>query len=78
MRDREDRGALALVLVLAGLSLPAACLPKSAAEVAAENARYALELERCELSASTCVGYVACRRRVAESFGRTYSGRCAQ
>ena len=64
-----------LVVVLGGLPL-GACLPRPAADVAAENTRYALELEKCELLASTCLGYVACRQRVAAAHGRAYSGRC--
>lgn len=67
--------AWALVVVLVGLPL-GACLPRPAADVAAENTRYALELEKCELLASTCLGYVECRRRAAAALGRSYSGRC--
>jgi len=46
-------------------------------ETAIEAATYGAELEACVLQSSTCPGYVACRKRVAESHGRTYTGRCA-
>lgn len=43
---------------------------------AVEASAYGAELEACALQSSTCAGYVACRKRVAESHGRTYNGRC--
>lgn len=62
------------LVVVACLAL-GACVPHAAA-VAAENASYAVELDKCERLVSTCPGYVACRSRVAAAFGRPYAGRC--
>lgn len=57
------------------LALLAGCArPPSPATV--EAATYGAELEACALQSSTCEGYVACRKRVAASHGRTYDGRC--
>ena len=39
-------------------------------------ANYALELDACERDNATCEGYVRCRKRVAERYGRRYNGRC--
>lgn len=39
-------------------------------------ANYAYELDRCEAENSTCEGYVRCRKRVAEKYGRRYNGKC--
>lgn len=64
------KAAVSLFAFLSVLSLPSCGIDKARA------ANYALELERCELETSTCKGYVACRKRVAERFGRRYNGRC--
>lgn len=64
-----------IVLTLVACLPLVACMPRAAA-VAAENASYAVELDKCERLVSTCPGYVACRSRVAASFGRPYAGRC--
>jgi hypothetical protein len=37
---------------------------------------YGAAIESCLQSAATCPEYVACRRRVAASYGREYLGRC--
>lgn len=37
---------------------------------------YGAAIESCLQSSATCPEYVACRKRVAVSYGRTYSGRC--
>jgi len=61
---------IAFALVFSVFCLPACGVDKVRA------ANYALALERCEAETSTCEGYVACRKRVAERFGRRYNGRC--
>lgn len=52
------------------------CARHPSPETAVEASVYAAELESCAVQSSTCPGYVACRKRVAASHGRTYSGRC--
>ena len=37
---------------------------------------YGASIESCLQSSATCPEYVACRKRVATSYGRTYAGRC--
>lgn len=69
------RAGRAVVLFVALVPV-ACCLPKSAADVAKENAAYALALDRCELISAKCLEYVECRRRAAAAVGRTYGGRC--
>jgi len=39
-------------------------------------ASYAAELDACAEQNATCEGYVRCRKRVAEKFGRRYNARC--
>lgn len=49
-----------------------ACLPPPQ-----DVTKYMEQLEQCELHSSTCLGYVACRKRVAEENGRpAYNGKC--
>jgi hypothetical protein len=65
---------LVAVLVLVGWLLAGCARPPSPAAI--EASAYGAELEACALQSSTCPGYVACRKRVAESHGRKYDGRC--
>lgn len=62
----------ALAMIVGPLLL--GCTPR--AQTAVEASVYAAELEACAVQASTCPGYVACRKRVAASYGRAYNGRC--
>lgn len=39
-------------------------------------ASYAVELDACAEQNATCEGYVRCRKRVAEKFGRRYNAKC--
>ena len=66
-----------IVIVVVVAALLSGCLGgRTAADVVAEDTAYKAELAACELQASTCVGYVACRKRAAAGHGRTYNGRC--
>ena len=40
------------------------------------DADYAAELEVCLQATSTCEQYVACRKGVAEKYGRPFDGSC--
>lgn len=66
--------------VAAGIALDG-CIPSTssavkAAEVAAESASYKKKLSACRTENATCLGYVACRKRVAAEHGQSYEGRC--
>lgn len=58
------------------------CTPRSvdaavrSAEAAREAEAYRRALEACRTENATCLGYVACRKRVAAEHGSTYEGRC--
>lgn len=74
-RDRFHlRESVGFALVVAVLS---SCVPLlGAADATKEAAAYKDELRRCRAENSTCLGYVACRRRIASEHGETYTGRC--
>ena len=74
-RDRFHlREAAIFVLVVAVLS---SCVPLLGAADATKEAKdYKDELRRCRVENATCLGYVACRQRVASEHGETYTGRC--
>ena len=82
--DMLERAGIALAVILAGGAavclvgyLVAGCAPvEAAAPIGIEGAAFRLELAECREKASSCLGYVACRRRVEAAHGRTYTGRC--
>lgn len=66
-------GALkALVVLVAFLVVLADCAPPPTVAPAA----YGAELDVCRRSASTCEGYLACRHRVQDKYGRARTGWC--
>ena len=79
-----ERAGVGLAVVFAGAAavalvgwLLAGCTPvEAAAPIGIEGAAYRLELAECREKSSTCLGYVACRRRVETAHGRAYTGRC--
>lgn len=82
--DHIERAGIALAVlfalgaaILAVAYLVAGCAPvEAAAPIGIEGAAFRLELAECREKASSCLGYVACRRRVEAAHGRTYTGRC--
>lgn len=75
--ERIARGLVVAVVLAGVVAYLAGCAPASAAApVGLEGAAYRLELAECRERSSTCLGYVACRRRVETAHGRAYAGRC--
>lgn len=77
-----ERAGVGLAVLFAGAAavalvgwLLAGCAT-AAAPIGIEGAAYRLDLAECREKSSTCLGYVACRRRVETAHGRTYAGRC--
>lgn len=64
--------ALAVLVV----ALACALLGEGCAHPAAAPTAYGAELEVCRRSASTCEGYLACRHRVQDKYGRPRTGWC--
>ena len=79
--EKLERAGIGLVVLFAfagsfALAV-AACQPAEvAAPIGLEGAAYRMELAECREKSSTCLGYVACRRRVETAHGRAYAGRC--
>ena len=79
--EKLERAGIGLVVLFAfagsfALAV-AACQPaEAAAPIGLEGAAYRMELAECRERSSTCLGYVACRRRVETAHGRAYAGRC--
>lgn len=66
------KALVVLVAVLGFVVLTDGCAPPSTAAPTA----YGAELEVCRRSASTCEGYLACRHRIQDKYGRPRSGWC--
>ena len=76
--EKLERAGIGLVVLFAFAgSVAVACQPaEAAAPIGLEGAAYRMELAECRERSSTCLGYVACRRRVETAHGRAYAGRC--
>lgn len=73
-RFRGPPGPLFLVVLVAvlGFVVLTDCAPPPTVAPAA----YGAELEVCRRSASTCQGYLACRHRIQDKYGRPRTGWC--
>lgn len=70
--ERENKGMIVRAIawgVVAALIL-SACRP------AVDPSKYAAELEICLQVSGSCESYVACRKAVAEKYGRTFDASC--
>lgn len=69
--------ALVFVILSGGALLLDGCSLLAPAVATGEEIRhYKAEVQACRPPGSTCEQYVACRRKVEASYGRTYNGRC--
>jgi hypothetical protein len=74
-----SKGALGVFLGIVGMAAffeLIAYLLSGCVRPAMDPVVYGAALESCLQASTTCPEYVACRRRVASSYGREYLGRC--
>lgn len=67
---------VACVLLVDGCAPRAVDAAVRSAEAARAAESYQRALAACRTENATCLGYVACRKRVALEHGSTYEGRC--
>lgn len=71
LADLSLKAFVVLVVAFACVVAVNGCTSPAAAPTA-----YGAELEVCRRSASTCEGYLACRHRVQDKYGRPRTGWC--
>jgi hypothetical protein len=73
---KEALGVFLGILGMAAFLAMIAYLLSGCLKPAIDPVVYGAAIESCLQSAATCPEYVACRKRVATSYGREYLGRC--
>lgn len=74
--NRQALGVFLGILGMAAFLAMIAYLLSGCVKPPIDPVVYGAAIESCLQSSATCPDYVACRKRVAATYGRTYAWRC--